>query len=409
MKTEDYVSCGLLAGLVGVALGIAGCASSGEKLPGQGTGGWSGAGGALPYGSGGSAGSTVGGIPASGGNVATGGWANGGAPAVGGSPSTGGTIAMGGMGMGGTGTGGTGTGGMGMGGTGKGGSGMGRGGFFFPFAGGSEEGGAENGGSEEGGAENGGSEEGGEENGGSEEGGAGDGAGGSGSTTLDCDAPMPTGSNGTHCGSYRTGRAGDSSWELWSNAYNGNACITYYNDTPAFSATWNNNNDFLARLGIEWGGKSISQLGTVTAEFTNKKSGSSGGYSYIGIYGWATSPCVEYYIIDDSFNGMPFNPWGMNQKGSATIDGETYKFYSGMTGGTGGNRCGTSGQFNQYWSVRQSGRSCGVITITDHFAAWKDAGMGMDNILEAKILVESGGGQGSIEFPIANVKASNMN
>ena len=216
---------------------------------------------------------------------------------------------------------------------------------------------------------------------------------------------MPTSGGTTHCGSYRTGKAGSLSWELWSNNYNSNACITYYT-TPAFSAKWNNNGDYLARLGIEWGGKSIASLGEITAEFTYKKTGSGGGYSYIGVYGWATSPCVEYYIIDDSFNGMPFSPWNMQQKGSATIDGEVYKFFAGNTNGTGGSRCAGGGSFQQYWSVRQKGRQCGVMTITKHFEEWKKAGMNMDNILEAKILVETGGGSGSVDFPIANVKSS---
>ncbi len=31
--------------------------------------------------------------------------------------------------------------------------------------------------------------------------------------------------------------------------------------------------------------------------------------------------------------------------------------------------------------------------------------MKMDNILEAKVLVEAGGGTGSVEFPVANVTA----
>jgi hypothetical protein len=227
-----------------------------------------------------------------------------------------------------------------------------------------------------------------------------------GAMTIDCSAAMPTSGGTTHCGSYKTGKAGSLSWELWSNSYNSNACITYYT-TPSFSAKWNNNSDYLARLGIEWGGKSIAQLGTITAEFTYTKTGTAGGYSYIGVYGWATNPCVEYYIIDDSFGGMPFNPWNMQGKGSATIDGEVYKFFSGGTNGTGGSRCAGGGSFTQYWSVRQKGRQCGVMTITKHFEEWKKVGMSMDSILEAKILVETGGGSGSIDFPIANVKASN--
>jgi Glycosyl hydrolases family 11 len=228
-------------------------------------------------------------------------------------------------------------------------------------------------------------------------------AGGS-TVAIDCSAAMPTSGGTTHCGSNRTGKAGSLSWELWSNSLNGNACITYYS-VPAFSAKWNNNGDYLARVGIEWGGKSISSLGEITAEFTYKKAGSGGGYSYIGVYGWARSPCVEYYIIEDSFNGMPFNPWNMQQKGSATIDGEVYKFFSGQSGGTGGSRCGTP--FQQYWSVRQKGRQCGVMTISKHYEEWKKVGMSMDSILEAKVLVETGGGSGNVDFPIANVKSSN--
>jgi endo-1,4-beta-xylanase len=220
----------------------------------------------------------------------------------------------------------------------------------------------------------------------------------------DCSAAMPTSGGTAHCGSYQRAKAGTLEYELWSNSYSSSACITTYS-VPAFSAKWSNNSDFLARLGISWGGKTLATLGTVTADFSVKKSGDSGGYSYIGVYGWAKSPCTEYYIIDDSMKSMPFNPWGMTQTGSATIDGEVYKFYSGQTNGTGGSQCGTP--FKQNWSVRQKGRSCGTITISKHFEEWGKNGMSVDGLLEAKVLVEAGGGTGSVEFPIANVKASN--
>lgn len=219
---------------------------------------------------------------------------------------------------------------------------------------------------------------------------------------LDCSAAMPTSGGTQHCGSYKRAKAGSLEFELWSNSYSGSACITTYS-VPAFSAKWSNNSDYLARLGIGWGGKSLATLGTVTADFTVKKSGDSGGYSYIGVYGWAKTPCTEYYIIDDSMKSMPFNPWSMTQKGSATIDGEVYKFYSGQSNGTGGSQCGTP--FTQNWSVRQKGRSCGTITISKHFEEWGKVGMKVDNLLEAKVLVEAGGGTGSVEFPIADVKA----
>jgi hypothetical protein len=47
------------------------------------------------------------------------------------------------------------------------------------------------------------------------------------------------------------------------------------------------------------------------------------------------------------------------------------------------------------------------MTITKHYEEWAKVGMKMDSILEAKILVETGGGSGSVDFPVANVKSSN--
>jgi hypothetical protein len=143
--------------------------------------------------------------------------------------------------------------------------------------------------------------------------------------------------------------------------------------------------------------------GAITAQFSYTKTGSGGGFSYIGIYGWSNNPCVEYYIIEDSFNNFPFNAYNATQKGTATIDGESYKLFQNSTTGTGGSRCTGVSSWSQYWSIRQSARQCGTVSINQHFDAWKAAGMPLGNMLEAKILVEVGGGSGSIDFPVANV------
>jgi hypothetical protein len=177
--------------------------------------------------------------------------------------------------------------------------------------------------------------------------------------------------------------------------------------TPAFSAGWNNSGDYLGRLGFEWGNnsKAYTAYGTITAQVAFKKTGSGGGFSYIGIYGWSTNPCIEWYIVDDSFGTMPFNAYNATLKGTVAIDGENYKLFSNSTNGTGGNRCGNVTTWTQFWSIRQKARQCGIISITQHFDAWKAAGMTLGNMLEAKILVETGGGSGSVDFPIANVTA----
>jgi hypothetical protein len=220
-------------------------------------------------------------------------------------------------------------------------------------------------------------------------------------TTVDCNAAMPSG--GTKHSGNSQGGSGNLAWQIWTNS--GTGYLTTFS-TPAFSASWGGTGDYLGRLGFEWGnGKPYASYGTITADFTFKKSGDGGGFSYIGIYGWSSNPCVEYYILDDSMGSFPFNPYNASGKGSATIDGETYKFFSNQTNGTGGSRCNQS-SWSQFWSIRQKARQCGTITISDHFKAWDAAGMKLGSLIEAKILVETGGGSGSVDFAIANMKTS---
>ncbi len=236
------------------------------------------------------------------------------------------------------------------------------------------------------------------------------GSGGSTSTGTgvgpDCNAEMPTTGGSETCGRNTSGKLGDQNWDLWCNAASSSGCITTYS-SGAFSARWSNNNDFLARVGLEFGnaGKTYDNYGTLKADFAFKKSGSGGGYSYLGIYGWTNNPCVEWYIVDDRYGTMPFNAYNATQKGTAKIDGSDYKLFQNKTNGTGGSRCSGVTQWDQYWSIRQTARQCGTITISEHFKAWEGAGLQMGGLLEAKILVETGGGTGNIDFPIAKVTA----
>ena len=229
-------------------------------------------------------------------------------------------------------------------------------------------------------------------------------SGSAGAAALDCNATMPSGGT-KHTGDGQGG-SNNLAWQLWANSANNGSITTF--STPAFSTSWNNAGDFLARVGYEWGNaaKSYDSYGTITAQFAYKKTGNAGGYSYIGIYGWSTNPCVEWYIVDDSFNGMPVNPGSTSNKGTVSIDGGDYILYTRQTNGTGGSRCNGVSSWAQYYSVRKTARQCGTISITQHFDAWKAAGMPLGNLLEAKILVEVGGGSGSVDFPVANVTLS---
>jgi endo-1,4-beta-xylanase len=218
--------------------------------------------------------------------------------------------------------------------------------------------------------------------------------------TIDCNTAMP--SNGVQHSGNTQGTSGNFAWQLWSNG-TGPTMTTF--DVPAFRLTWGpDSGDVLGRLGLDFadGGMTYDQYGTITAQFAENKSGTGGGYSYIGIYGFSADPCVEFYIVDDSYSEMPIKPYSTTNKGTVTIDGGSYALYSGTMSSTGDSSCRGS-VWSLFYSVRQTARTCGQISITQHFDAWKAAGMKLGNLLEVKVLVEVGGGTGSIDVPIANV------
>ena len=195
-------------------------------------------------------------------------------------------------------------------------------------------------------------------------------------------------------GQSATGNVGSSPYhyEIWYQG--GNNTMTSY-DNGTFKASWSGTNDFLARVGFKYDEKSTyEEVGPIEAYFKWNKSGSAGGYNYIGIYGWTVDPLVEYYIVDDWFNKPGQNL--LNQrKGEFTVDGDTYEIWQNQRVQQPSIK-GTS-TFPQYFSVRRSSRNCGHIDITAHFKKWEELGMKMGKMYEAKVLVEAGGGSGSFD------------
>jgi endo-1,4-beta-xylanase len=228
---------------------------------------------------------------------------------------------------------------------------------------------------------------------------------------LDCGAPPPQLQGGIQgCQVNDQGNVGGQDWFLWYNGA-GNGCMTTF-DTPsgAFSSQWNSPGDFLARLGF-WFDETQTheELGEIGADLKFTRQGSGGGFSYIGIYGWTVDPLVEFYIVEDAFGGPP-RTFGPTQpppaQGNATFaaDGGQYQVRV--------NRrinepaiTGQNGDFDQIFSIRQSARTCGHVSISEHFRQWENRGLNLGRMKEAKIVVEVGGGNGngSITFTHANV------
>lgn len=223
---------------------------------------------------------------------------------------------------------------------------------------------------------------------------------GSSGSTLDCAAAPLTGGS-QHCSSNASGSVDGLKWLLWSSGSGG--CLTTYGVGGALKATWNNSGDFLARIGLQWDEtKTFDQYGAVSADFAYTKTGNAGGFSYIGVYGWSNNPLVEYYIVEDWFGRGPPTGGGA-LKGSFDVDGSTYKIYT-HTQTNQPSLHGTA-TFQQFYSVRQTARQCGHISISDHYAEWASLGMNLGKMSEARVLVEAGGGAGSIDFTTANVTA----
>lgn len=180
----------------------------------------------------------------------------------------------------------------------------------------------------------------------------------------------------------------------------------------AFKARWDNSDDFLARVGYNWGnnGKSINEIGNISAKFAFKKSerGTAGKYNYIGIYGWVRNPSstvaneklVEFYIVDDWFGNDIFSdksPLGTSITqgqviGSYVLDGASYSVIKNVRENQ-PSIDGTS-TFVQYFAVRQKVRQSGTISISHHFEEWKKMGLPFQNPTEAAFLVEASGGKG---------------
>ncbi|MDP4182327.1 MAG: glycoside hydrolase family 11 protein, partial [Bacillota bacterium] len=191
----------------------------------------------------------------------------------------------------------------------------------------------------------------------------------------------------------KTGNIDGYDFELWKD--NGTTSMTL-NGGGNYSCSWSNINNALFRTGKKYDEtKTWQELGNISIDFNANYQ--PNGNSYLAVYGWTSSPLVEYYIVE---SWGSWRPPGSTSKGTITVDGAVYDLYE--TTRTNQPSIKGTATFEQYWSVRQQKRTSGTISVSDHFKAWEAKGMKMGKMYEVSLVTEGyqSSGQSDVKMTI---------
>ncbi|MBR1824541.1 MAG: glycoside hydrolase family 11 protein [Ruminococcus sp.] len=194
-------------------------------------------------------------------------------------------------------------------------------------------------------------------------------------------------------------------YELWNQNGQGQASMQL-GSNGGYSCSWGSIQNVLFRTGKKLGStQSWQSYNGIKYEYDVDYT--PRGNSYMCVYGWTEDPTVEYYIVEAWGDWRP--PGSNNPKATINVDGKSYDLFTS----TRVNQPSIHGNetFEQYWSVRTTNDAAvnqtknlkGTITVSDHFAAWEQAGMKMGKMYEVAFNIE-----GYMSSGEANVKTANL-
>ncbi|KAL4966403.1 glycoside hydrolase family 11 protein [Aspergillus stella-maris] len=183
-----------------------------------------------------------------------------------------------------------------------------------------------------------------------------------------------------------TGTSNGYYYSFWTD---GGGDVTYTNgDGGSYTVEWSDVGNFVGGKGYNPGSSNaISFSGTF----------SPSGNGYLSVYGWTQNPLIEYYIVESYGD---YNPGTAGtQQGTVESDGATYDIYT-ATRENADSIEGTA-TFTQFWSVRQSKRSEGTVTVQNHFDAWGNLGMTLGTHNYQIVAVEGYQSSGSASITVS--------
>jgi endo-1,4-beta-xylanase len=155
----------------------------------------------------------------------------------------------------------------------------------------------------------------------------------------------------------RTGTNGGFFWSLYQEG--GSANITFPNGGGNFQITYSGVNDVVGGKGWQTGasrniGYNVGYL--------------SGSYNFVGIYGWTTSPLIEYYVAEFG------NVSGGTNFGSVSSDGHSYGCWkSQRVNAPSIIGTATFWQYKDQWGGSGTG-SNRVVNMGNHINNWRSRG-----------------------------------